>query len=264
MSSNATPQRRPLMAANWKMYKTVQQANDFLKEFLPAIAGVNNVDVVLCPPFTSIGQTVQAVASSTVAVGAQNMNDNDEGAFTGEISGAMLNAAGCKYVIVGHSERRQIFGETDEIVNKKILAALKHNLIPIVCVGESLAERDGNQTLSVVGRQVRAALANIPSAETQKLVIAYEPIWAIGTGRTATPQQAQQVHLAIRDILKDQYGSMTSLSIRILYGGSVKPENIAELMACEDIDGGLVGGASLKPDSFRSIINFRSVVPTKK
>ncbi len=258
MSSNATPQRRPLMAANWKMYKTVQQTDVFLKEFLPAVAGIDDVDVVICPPYTSLMQTVQAVASSAVAVGAQNMNENEDGAFTGEISGAMLSAAGCRYVIVGHSERRQMYGETDASVNKKILAALKNNLIPIVCVGESLSERDANATLSVVGRQVRAALANISSAETKKLVIAYEPIWAIGTGRTATPAQAQEVHLAIRDILKDQYGSLTSLAIRILYGGSVKPENIAELMACEDIDGGLVGGASLKPDSFRAIVNYRS------
>jgi triosephosphate isomerase len=264
MSSNATPQRRPLMAANWKMYKTIQQADAFLKEFLPVAASVTDVDVVLCPPFTSLAQTVQSTASSTVAVGAQNMNENEEGAFTGEVSGAMLSAAGCKYVILGHSERRQYFGETDAIVNKKILAALKNNLVPIVCVGESLAERDANATLSVVGRQVRAALANISSAETKKLVIAYEPIWAIGTGRTATPAQAQEVHLAIRDILKDQYGSLTSLAIRILYGGSVKPENIAELMACEDIDGGLVGGASLKPESFRAIVNFRPLPIAKK
>jgi triosephosphate isomerase len=206
---------------------------------------------------------VNAVASSSVSVGAQNMNENEEGAFTGEISGAMLRAVGCRYVILGHSERRQLFGETDATVNKKILAALKHGLVPIVCVGELLAERDANQTLNVVGRQVRAALANIPSAETKKLVIAYEPIWAIGTGRTATPAQAQEVHLAIRDILKDQYGSLTSLAIRILYGGSVKPENISELMACEDIDGGLVGGASLKPDSFRALVNYRSASPAK-
>jgi triosephosphate isomerase len=245
------------MAANWKMYKTAREADAFLQEFLPSVAGVNDVEIVICPPFTALAQTVETVASSNVLVGAQNMNDNDEGAFTGEISGAMLTAAGCRYVILGHSERRQLYGETDATVNKKILAALKHGLIPIVCVGESLSERDANQTLNVVGRQVRAALADIPSAETKKLVIAYEPIWAIGTGRTATPAQAQEVHLAIRDILKDQYGSLTSLSIRILYGGSVKPENVAELMACEDIDGGLVGGASLKAASFRAIVNYR-------
>ncbi len=257
MSLNATT-RRPLMAANWKMYKTVPQADAFLKEFLPFVASVKDVDVAICPPFTSLAQTIQATEKSGVGVGAQNMNENEEGAFTGEVSGSMLSALGCRYVIIGHSERRQYYGETDASVNKKILSALKNNLIPIVCVGESLQERDANETLNVVGRQVRAALANIPSAETKKLVIAYEPIWAIGTGRTATPAQAQDVHLAIRDILKDQYGSLTSLSIRILYGGSVKPENIAELMACEDIDGGLVGGASLKPDSFRAIVNYKS------
>ncbi len=258
MSLNSSSQRRPLMAANWKMYKTIPQAEAFLKEFLPAVANVNDVDVVLCPAMVALAPVSQLLSGTQVALGAQNMNENEEGAFTGEISGAMLTSVGCKYVIIGHSERRQFFGETDASVNKKILAALKHNLVPIVCVGETLAERDANQTLQVVGRQVRAGLANIPSAETKKLVIAYEPVWAIGTGRTATPAQAQEVHLAIRDILKDQYGSLTSLAIRILYGGSVKPENIAELMACEDIDGGLIGGASLKPDSFGSIVKFRS------
>ena len=185
------------------------------------------------------------------------MNENPEGAFTGEISTTMLTAVGCTHVVIGHSERRQLFGETNAGVNRKMFAALKANLIPIICVGETLAERDANQTLKVVEKQVKEALAGLPSADTKRIVIAYEPVWAIGTGRTATPQQAQEVHLAIRDILKDQYGSLTSLAVRIIYGGSVKPENMAELMACEDIDGGLVGGASLKPESFLALVNYQ-------
>lgn len=258
MSQEPGTKRRPLIAANWKMYKTPQETEAFVKEFLPKAASITDVDVVICPPFTSIALASKLLAGSKVAWGGQNLNENAEGAYTGETSAGMLTASGCTHVIIGHSERRQYFGEIDSIVNKKILAALKGDLTPIICVGESLTERDANQTLSVVSRQVKAAFANIPSADTKKVVIAYEPIWAIGTGRTATPAQAQEVHLAIRDILKDQYGSLTSLSTRILYGGSVKPENMAELMACEDIDGGLVGGASLKPDSFLAILNYKS------
>ncbi len=258
MSQPSAPTRRPLIAANWKMYKTPSESDAFVKEFLPKVSSSNDVDIVLCPPFTSLATVGANLKNSNVALGGQNLNENAEGAYTGEVSPGMLTAVGCTYVIIGHSERRQYFGETDALVNKKIITALKNNLIPIVCVGESLAEREANSTLEVVSRQVKAALADIPSADTKKIVLAYEPIWAIGTGRTATPQQAQEVHLAIRDILKDQYGSLTSLAIRILYGGSVKPENMAELMACEDIDGGLVGGASLKAESFASIVNYKS------
>jgi triosephosphate isomerase len=256
MPQNNPSKRRPLIAANWKMYKTNQDTEAFIKEFLPKLPATLNLDVVICPPFTSLGTAQPLLNASPVALGAQNLNENTEGAFTGEISGPMLSALGCRYVIVGHSERRQLFGETDALVNKKIVAALQNNLTPIICVGETLEEREANKTLAVVNRQVKAALANLPSADTARIVLAYEPIWAIGTGRTATPAQAQEVHLAIRDILKDQYGSLTSLAVRILYGGSVKPENMAELMNCEDIDGGLVGGASLKPDSFLAIVNF--------
>jgi triosephosphate isomerase len=259
--SDPTTQRRPLIAANWKMYKNVNETEAFLKEFLPKMPKDAGVDVVICPPFTSLSAAGAMVKGSAVALGAQNVNENAEGAFTGEISTAMLAAVGCSYIVIGHSERRQYFGETNAGVNKKMLATLKAGLIPIVCVGETLAEREANATLSVVERQVKEALVNIPSADTKKIVIAYEPVWAIGTGRTATPQQAQEVHLAIRDILKDQYGSLTSLSVRILYGGSVKPDNMADLMACEDIDGGLVGGASLKPDAFLDIVNYRQRKP---
>ncbi len=258
MSQPNESQRRPLIAANWKMYKTNADTETFLKEFVPKVKSHTDVDIVICPPFTSLSSAAPLLRDSHVALGAQNLNENSEGAFTGEISPSMLAAVGCSYVVIGHSERRQLFGETDASVNKKISTALKNNLIPIVCVGETLAEREANATLSVVARQVKAALANIPSADTKKIILAYEPIWAIGTGKTATPAQAQEVHLAIRDILKDQYGSLTSLAIRILYGGSVKPENMAELMACEDIDGGLVGGASLKADSFYTIVNYKA------
>lgn len=254
MPPQSNPTRRPLVAANWKMYKTPQETEAFLKDFLRQFPSSLNVDVVICPSFTSLTTASSLLSGSPVKWGAQNMNENNEGAFTGETSPLMIKALGCEYVVIGHSERRQYFGETNASVNKKLMASLQHGLIPIVCVGETLEEREAGKTLAVVQKQVKEGLVGVPSAETRKLVLAYEPVWAIGTGRTATPSQAQEVHLAIRDILKDQYGSLTSLSVRILYGGSVKPENMAELMACEDIDGGLVGGASLKPDSFLSIV----------
>ncbi len=257
MPDQSSTQRRPLIAANWKMFKTPAETEAFLKEFLPKVSSDPGVEIVICPPFVSLAAAGALMKGTPVQLGAQNVNENSEGAFTGEISPGMLAALNCTHVVVGHSERRQLFGETNSGVNKKMLAVLKQGLIPIVCVGETLAEREAGTTLAVVERQVKEALVNIPSADTKKIVIAYEPVWAIGTGRTATPQQAQEVHLAIRDILKDQYGSLTSLSVRILYGGSVKPDNMAELMACEDIDGGLVGGASLKPDAFLDIVNYR-------
>lgn len=256
MTHDSASKRRPLIAANWKMYKTPQETQAYLSAFLPKLSSTLDADVVLCPPFTSLSVAAQALAGSSVALGGQNLSEQQEGAFTGEVSGAMLKAAGCAYVIIGHSERRQLFGETDERVAKKIAAAFANDLTPILCVGETLAEREANETLRVVATQVKAALKDLPSGHTQRIVIAYEPIWAIGTGRTASPAQAQEVHLAIRDILKDQYGSLTSLKVRILYGGSVKPDNMAELMACEDIDGGLVGGASLKPESFLEIVQY--------
>lgn len=252
--SPESPKRRPLVAANWKMYKTASEVEAFLKTFVPSLPSALQTDVVICPPYPFLGLTAQHLKGSQAKLGAQNMNENAEGAYTGEVSTAMLSSVGCEYVILGHSERRQYYGETNATVNKKLIAALKAGLLPIVCVGESLAEREAGKTLAVVSSQVKEALINVPSADTKKIILAYEPIWAIGTGRTATPAQAQEVHLSIRDVLKDQYGSLTSLSVRILYGGSVKPENMAELMACEDIDGGLVGGASLKPDSFLSLV----------
>jgi len=248
--------RKPLIAANWKMNKTIAETESFIKEFVSKIPEGLDVDVVICPPFTALARARELLAQTKIGVGAQNINENDSGAFTGEISPVMISALGCQYAIIGHSERRQIFKESDELVNKKTMAAFRYKLIPIVCVGETLSEREAGKTLEVVDRQVRKALVNIPSADVQKLLLAYEPVWAIGTGRTATPQQAQEVHFAIRNVLKDQYGSNTSLKVRIIYGGSIKPDNMPELMACEDVDGGLVGGASLTVDSFLKIVNY--------
>ncbi len=248
--------RKKIIAANWKMYKTPAESRAFMEAFIPLVKDHTRDEIVVCPPFVDIPAVVETAKGTNIKVGGQNVYWEKEGAYTGEISGAMLLGAGCEYVIIGHSERRQYFGETNAGVNRKLVAALKQGLTPIVCVGETLAEREANRTLEVVEKQVKEGLSGIPSAEAKRIVIAYEPVWAIGTGRTATPQQAQEVHLAIRDILKDQYGSLTSLSIRIVYGGSVKPDNMTELMACEDIDGGLVGGASLKPDTFLEICNY--------
>jgi triosephosphate isomerase len=261
MPQASGPQRRPFIVANWKMFKNGSETEAFIREFAPKISPELKADVALCPPFPWLAMAAASLKGTPIAVGAQNVNDNPSGAFTGEIAASMLVAAGCRYVIIGHSERRQYYGETDALVNKKIRISFENGLTPIVCVGESLAEREGNKTLEVVTRQVKGALEGLPSQNTQKVVLAYEPIWAIGTGRTATPAQAQEVHLAIRDILKDQYGSLTSHSVRILYGGSVKPDNMATLMACEDIDGGLVGGASLDPASFLAIVNYQDRQP---
>ncbi len=253
--SNPSQARRPLVIANWKMNKTVAETVTFIDAFKAQVSANDRVDAALCPPFIALDAAAQRLKGSSIGLGAQNINENENGAFTGETSGAMLQSLGCAYVIIGHSERRQFYGDTDALVQKKIAKAYKYAMIPVVCVGESLEQREAGKTLAVVGAQVKAALEGLPSADVQKLVFAYEPIWAIGTGRTATSAQAQEVHLAIRNILKDLYGSNTSLRVRILYGGSVKPENTAELMACEDVDGGLVGGASLDASSFAKIVN---------
>ncbi len=261
MSQPNGTQRRPFIVANWKMFKTGAETEAFIKAFVPQLPADLKAEVAICPPFPWLSLAAQLLKGSSVVLGAQNVNENAPGAFTGEVAAGMLAAVGCAYVIVGHSERRQFYGETDVTVNKKIRAVFENNLTPIVCVGETLAEREANKTIEVVTRQVKGALEGLPSQHTQKVVLAYEPIWAIGTGRTATPEQAQQVHLAIRDILKDQYGSLTSHHVRILYGGSVKPDNMSALMACEDIDGGLVGGASLDPASLLSIVNYQNRQP---
>jgi triosephosphate isomerase (TIM) len=258
----AAPSRRPLVAGNWKMHGTIAEATGLARAVVTALAdpaGIPARDVVLCPPFTAIAAVAAAVAGSPLAVGAQDCFWEPKGAFTGEVSAEMLREAGAAYVVVGHSERRQHFGETDESVARKAEAALRARLVPIVCVGERLEERDGGRTLEVVRRQVLGALSSFPAAQAAagRLVVAYEPVWAIGTGRTATPRQAQDVHSVVRRLLHDELGGAAAAAVRILYGGSVKPENIDDLMAEPDIDGALVGGASLEAAGFARIVRYR-------
>ncbi|MGB9147159.1 MAG: triose-phosphate isomerase [Acidobacteriaceae bacterium] len=248
--------RKPLIAANWKMYKTPAQAQEYVKVFLPLVANHERDEVVLCPSFTSLSVVIAAVTGSGVGVGAQNMYSAEEGAFTGETSPLMLKAIGATHVILGHSERRQYFCETDETVNKKLKTALKHELTPIVCVGEVLQEREAGKTEEVLLRQTRGVLAGITAAEAVPVVIAYEPVWAIGTGKTATPQMAAEAHGVIRGEVAKLLGAETAAALRILYGGSVKPENATALMAEEEIDGALVGGASLDAQSFGKIVKY--------
>ncbi|MBM3255417.1 MAG: triose-phosphate isomerase, partial [Candidatus Omnitrophica bacterium] len=244
--------RKFIIAGNWKMYKNIGEAIDLangLKRELFELSG-DDIDIVLCPPFTALSEVAEVLAESNIALGAQDMYWQEEGAFTGEVSPLMLKDAGAKFVIIGHSERRQFFAETNESVNKKIKAALKHELTPIVCVGESLKEREAGQTFKVLDDHIQNGLSDISAAEMLKLVIAYEPVWAIGTGKTATPVQAQEAQNYIRDLLRKLYNKEVAAEVRIQYGGSVKPENTAELMQQPDVDGALVGGASLKIESF--------------
>ncbi len=250
--------RTALIAANWKMYKTPAQAKEFVTAFLPLVKGHTRDQIVLCPPFVDIATVVAATHGSHVHVGGQNMHWQEEGAFTGETSAAMLVAAGCSHVILGHSERRQFFGETDKTVNQKLHAALKHKLVPIICVGELLAEREAGSTEAVLLRQTAAGLANVAPEQARSIVIAYEPVWAIGTGKTATPEMAAEAHGIIRGQVAKSLGSNIADNVRILYGGSVKPENAVSLMSQPEIDGALVGGASLDPQSFAKIVNYTS------
>ena len=247
--------RRPLIAGNWKMYKTVPEAVALTAELRAGIAR-SDVDVVLGPPFTSLRAVAAAVKGTAIGVAAQNMSAETEGAFTGEVSPLMLQDAGCTHVILGHSERRQIFGETDEGVAKKTEAAFRHGIAPIACVGETLAERESDRTNEVVERQTERALRGLSADQVAALVIAYEPVWAIGTGRTATPAQAQEVHALIRGLVARSHGEPAARAVRILYGGSVKPDNIGALMAQADVDGALVGGASLTAASFLKLVDF--------
>lgn len=240
------------MAANWKMNKTVPEAQEFLSAFLPSVSHIKDADIAIAPPFTSLCALSEKAKGTAVKVAAQNVFHEEKGAFTGEISPRMLKDAGCEYVIIGHSERRQYFHETDETVNKKIRISQKHGLGVILCIGESLSERESGKTFAVLSAQIEKGLKDI---QVQGLVVAYEPIWAIGTGKTATPEQAQEAHNHIRSELKGIFGAVAE-TLRILYGGSVTPENIDSLMACPDVDGGLVGGASLTPDSFEKIVKF--------
>ena len=247
--------RVPVIAGNWKMYKTAAEAAAFVRAFLPLVSGVRGVEIVLAPPYPSIGAVAQLVGGSGVGVASQNVHFEDEGAFTGEVSARMLKEAGATHCIVGHSERRQYYAETDDTANRKVRAALAAGLVPILCVGEMLPEREAGKTFDVVGRQLARGLKGIPAPDAARVIVAYEPVWAIGTGKTATPAQAQEVHAFLRARLRELWGGAAD-SVRILYGGSVKPDNIAALMANGDIDGALVGGASLAPESFAKIVTF--------
>lgn len=249
--------RVPIIAGNWKMNKTASEARDLAQKLIPLVAGVINREIVLAPAFTALSTVAGAIKGTNLSLAAQNLFWEDKGAFTGEISAEMLLDLGCKYVIIGHSERRQFFGETDGTVNKKVRQALNKGLFPIVCVGELLNEREAGRVNVVIERQVIGALKSVTASEMQRIVIAYEPVWAIGTGKTATPEQANEVHAFIRQKVKAMFNSQVADSLRIQYGGSVTPENVSTLMAKPDIDGALVGGASLKPESFAALVNFK-------
>lgn len=248
--------RVPLLAGNWKMHGAGGAAAQLASDVVEAVRGVADRDVLIAPPFPALPLVAERLTGSRVLLAAQNLHWEDAGAFTGEVSGPMLTAVGCTHVIVGHSERRQLFGDTDEWVARKVAAALRTGLTPIVCVGETLQERQANETWAVIDRQVRAALFGLDVAAVARLVLAYEPIWAIGTGQVATPDQAQAVHASIRALLAELAGSAVAAAVRILYGGSVKPDNIDALMRQPDLDGALVGGASLHAADFARIVRF--------
>ncbi len=248
--------RNYVIAGNWKMYKTNSEALQLANQIKIKTTDIKKTKMVICPPATALSVVNEVIKDSSVALGAQNLYWEKEGAFTGELSPGMIKSTGATYAIIGHSERRQYFGETDETVNKKIKAALENGLNPIVCVGESLEEREANITSKIVSRQISGALDGLDAAEAAKLIIAYEPIWAIGTGKTATPEQAQEVHKIIRDLIRSLYNDQVADGMVIQYGGSVKPENAQILLSQPDVDGALVGGACLKADSFSEIIHI--------
>ncbi|MEF3356053.1 triose-phosphate isomerase [Paenibacillus sp. GYB006] len=245
--------RTPIIAGNWKMFKTVPESTSFI-EAVKGQAEVEGVESVICAPFTNLPALVEAVKGTNIKIGAQNLHFEDNGAFTGEISGVMLKDLGVDYVVIGHSERRQYFNETDETVNKKVHAAFRHGLTPIVCVGEKLEEREADQTKDVCKVQTEAAFAGLAAGQAAKVVVAYEPIWAIGTGKSSTSQDANEVIAYIRGVIKDLYNEEVANAVRIQYGGSVKPENVAEYLGQSDIDGALVGGASLQPESYIALV----------
>jgi triosephosphate isomerase (TIM) len=244
------------MAANWKMYKTPDETGDFLREFLPLVAGHNRDEIVVCPPYTDVAAALEAARGSNVAIGVQNVHWKADGAYTGEISAPMLLSLGVTHVIIGHSERRQYFGETDDTVNLRLKTALESGLTPICCVGEVLQEREAGLTDDVLRRQCVRAFHAISAKKAAKLMVAYEPVWAIGTGKTATPEMAAEAHAVIRREATEVFGEEFAGQLRILYGGSVKPENAKSLMSQEEIDGALVGGASLDPKSFAAIVKY--------
>ncbi len=249
--------RKPVIAGNWKMFKTVGESVNTALALKSLVANANHCEVVIAPVFTSLKAVADRIEGSNIHVAAQDVSDQLKyGAHTGEICGDMLKDAGCSHVIIGHSERRAMYGDSDEFINRKLRAALQFGLTPILCCGETLAERDAGHAEKVVNDQLTANLNGFAAEDVAKIIIAYEPVWAIGTGRTATPEQAQQMHAYIRGWLVQSFGSSVSEGLRILYGGSVKPDNIAELMRCADIDGALVGGASLEAESFGRIVNY--------
>src|ERR1700756_1762576 len=248
--------RKKVIAANWKMYKTPDQARDFFRDFLPLVSGHERDEIVVCPPFVDLPAAIEAAKGSNVAIGGQDVHWEKEGAYTGEVSTGMLLAIGATHVILGHSERRQYFGETDDTVNLKLKSALEAGLTPIVCVGEVLEEREAGLTEDVLRRQCMRAFSSISAKKAAKLVVAYEPVWAIGTGKTATPEMASDAHVLIRGEAGKAFGEDFGANLRILYGGSVKPENAKALMSQEEIDGALVGGASLDAKSFAAIVKY--------
>ncbi len=248
--------RKIIIAGNWKMNNSVKESVSLVKEIAASVGDVKGREVVIAPPFTSLYPVSKEIEGSKIKLSAQNLFWKDNGAFTGEISASMLKDVGCEYVIIGHSERRQFFGETDDSVNQKIKTALKYNLNPIVCVGETLEEREGGRAFDVIKRQIVKGFAGLGSSEMKNVVIAYEPVWAIGTGKTATPEQANEVHLFIRNLIKEIFSTEISDNLSILYGGSVKPDNIKGLMVQSEIDGALVGGASLKGGDFLKLVKY--------
>ena len=252
-------ERRPMIAGNWKMNLNRGESAELAARLCRETTGEDGVDVLIAPPFTALAAARDAIAGSRLLLGAQNMHWEEKGAFTGEISPSMLVDAGCSHVILGHSERRTLFGETDEMVDRKVAAALRSGLNPIVCFGETLEEREKERTFDVVGKQLRGSLRGLLQAKSipPSAVLAYEPVWAIGTGKTATPAQAQEVHGFVRKWLNEAFGASSASRIRVLYGGSVKPDNVRELMSMPDIDGALVGGASLKAESFVPIVCYQ-------
>src|SRR3712207_6430698 len=249
--------RKPIIAGNWKMHNTIEEAVSLVKG-LKQLVEVADAEVIVCPSFLSLGRVIEAVKGTNIKVGAQNMHFEEKGAFTGEISPSMLNEIGVQYVIIGHSERRQYFNETDFTVNKKLKAAFEHKIIPILCVGETLEEKESNITMEVIGKQIKLDLHGLKAEDVENMVIAYEPIWAIGTGKTATADEANNTIKFIRDVVKNLYGVEVSEKVRILYGGSVKPSTINEQMNKSDIGGGLVGGASLKAEDFSKIVKYNA------
>ncbi|OGP53461.1 MAG: triose-phosphate isomerase [Deltaproteobacteria bacterium RBG_13_52_11] len=248
--------RTPIMAGNWKMHKTAREAVEFVTRLQKELGDWEETEVVVAPPFVALAPVAERLQGTKIALAAQDCFWEEQGAYTGEVSPPMVRDVGCRYVIIGHSERRAYFGETNETVNKKVKAALAHGLHPIICVGESLEQRERGDTFTFVGRQVKECLQGLEEAAIQKMVIAYEPIWAIGTGKTATPEQAQEVHTFIRGVVAETFSPQGAEVLRIQYGGSVKPDNVDELMAQPDIDGALVGGASLVVESFARIVRF--------